>query len=216
MPNVVVPGAAAAGAVYPDNSPANYFLNHTGSSGWVIHLSGGGWRFLKESAGADETQAAAAPLTSDGTSAADGHCYGKCDGILSDDEQINPLFHSWNKVWVPISGTSFTGDRTSDKPYPVRGKRIQEAVIADLQTRFGMGAASDIILTGGSSGGLAVYLTCDRVVRRSLPFPHSAPPPLPSSVSHEPPTSTVAISPWPFCLSLSLPWAACPSSPILS
>ena len=70
----------------------------------------------------------------------------------------------WGKqVWVPITGTSFTGDRASDKPYPVRGKRFQEAVIKDLQTRFHMGAAADVILTGGSSGGLAVYLTCDRV-----------------------------------------------------
>jgi hypothetical protein len=36
-------------------------------------------------------------------------------------------------------------------------------VLKDLQARFRMGAASDVILTGGSSGGLAVYLTCDRV-----------------------------------------------------
>lgn len=43
-----------------------------------------------------------------------------------------------SQVWVPITGTSFTGDRTSDKPYPVRGKRFQEAVIKDLQTRFDM------------------------------------------------------------------------------
>jgi hypothetical protein len=163
MPNYVVSGAAAAGAVYPNGQPANYFLNHTGSSGWVIHLSGGGWRFLKNTSNL-HAAITPPPLLSDGLHVgADGHCYGKCDGILSDDATINPLFHSYNKVWVPISGTSFTGDNTADTPYPIRGKRIQEAVIADLQTKFGMSAASDVILTGGSSGGLAVYLTCDRV-----------------------------------------------------
>ena len=167
MPRFVVPGAAAIGAVDPNGKPANYFLNYTGSDGWVIHLSGGGWRFLKAGDTVDETTAPP-PLASDGApvppgAGPDGNCYGKCDGILSDDPSINPLFHSWNKVWVPITGTSFTGDRASDKPYPVRGKRFQEAVIKDLQTRFRMGAASDVILTGGSSGALAVYLTCDRV-----------------------------------------------------
>lgn len=162
MPNVVVPGAAEAGAVYPDNTPANYFINHTGSSGWIIHLSGGGWRFLTPSTPDGFTSSG---MTSDGSTraTAEGHCYGKCDGILSDDPAQNPLFHTWNKVWIPISGTSFTGDRSSDKPYPVRGKRIQEAVIRDLQKRYGMAAATEVILTGGSSGGLATYLTCDRV-----------------------------------------------------
>lgn len=168
MVNVVVPGAAAIGAVYPNGEPANYFLNYTGSAGWVIHLSGGGWRFLKPQNGAADASMLSS-LTSDGIEHLDGsagdigHCYGKCDGVLSDDPKINPLFYSFNKVWIPISGTSFTGDRASDQPYPVRGKRIQEAVIRDLQARYHMNAASDVILTGGSSGGLAVYLTCDRV-----------------------------------------------------
>ena len=62
---------------------------------------------------------------------------------------------SYNKVFVPISGTSFTGDRTSDKPHPVRGARILKSVIGYLQFKFGMSAASDVIITGGSSGGLA-------------------------------------------------------------
>lgn len=43
------------------------------------------------------------------------------------------------------------------------GKRVQTAVIQHLLQAFGMASASNIILTGGSSGGLATYLTCDRV-----------------------------------------------------
>lgn len=36
-------------------------------------------------------------------------------------------------------------------------------VIAELLGKYGMDQASNVILTGGSSGGLATYLTCDRV-----------------------------------------------------
>jgi hypothetical protein len=37
------------------------------------------------------------------------------------------------------------------------------AVIEDLLDNYGMKGATAVILTGGSSGGLATYLTCDRV-----------------------------------------------------
>jgi hypothetical protein len=73
------------------------------------------------------------------------------------------------QVWIPISGTSFTGDVWSNtgKGGYVRGKRIQTAVIAELLDNHGMRSATNIILTGGSSGGLAVYLTCDRVAEQA-------------------------------------------------
>jgi hypothetical protein len=165
MPMFEVSGAAAAGAMYPNGQPAYYYANMSGSTGWVIHLSGGGWRFV----GSGSTTVDAG-LTPDGLGSTDsyysdggGNCYGKCDGILSNDASINPLFHSWNKVWVPISGTSFTGDVWNSTGGFVRGKRIQTSVINDLLENHGMSGATNIILTGGSSGGLAVYLTCDRV-----------------------------------------------------
>lgn len=159
MPQFDVPGAAAAGAFYPTGTPAYYYANMTGSTGWVIHLSGGGWRFVGESGAADDT------VTSDGLphNMGGGSCYGGCDGILSNNAAINPLFHSWNKVWVPISGTSFTGDVWDSSKGYIRGKRIQTVVIEDLLNSHGMKGATNVILTGGSSGGLAVYLTCDRV-----------------------------------------------------
>jgi len=166
MPEFQVAGAAAAGAFYPNGAPASYFMNYTGSTGFVIHLSGGGWRFASGDGSA--MVPGAQPLSPDGygqggrAATADGHCYGGCDGILSDDPAMNPLFHGWNKVWIPISGTSFTGDVYAGPPY-VRGKRIQTVVIADLLAHHGMQGATNVILTGGSSGGLATYLTCDRV-----------------------------------------------------
>lgn len=87
MPNFVVPDAAAQGAFYPDGSPANFYLNNTGAKGWVVHLSGGGWRFAGGSDGASDD------FVSDGIRGgsllpmvgSDGRCYQGCDGILSDD-----------------------------------------------------------------------------------------------------------------------------------
>ena len=81
---------------------------------------------------------------------------------------MNPLFHSWNKVWIPITGTSFTGDVAVKKNSTgyVRGKRVQTAVIQDLLDNYGMKDATNVILSGGSSGGLATYLTCDRVAEQ--------------------------------------------------
>lgn len=174
MTTIEVPGAAVAGAIYPDHSPAKFELNFTGSQGWVVHLSGGGWRFLSNKT--TSIDGSVPELSPDGVkfrtvtddticappSTAHG-CYGYCDGILSTDPHINPLFHDYNKVFVPISGTSFTGNRDSLSPYPVRGARILKAVIDYLQTQYNMSSATDVITTGGSSGGLATYLVCDRV-----------------------------------------------------
>jgi len=174
MPMFTVPPNLVNGGIYPNKQPAYYFMNYTASNSFVIHLSGGGWRYMSNKSSSSSSSSSSSVdsmdsmeidgLTSDGLSlGSDGSCYGKCDGILSDDANINPLFHSWNKIWIPISGTSFTGDRDSELPYPVRGKRIQTAVIADLLENHGMKNAANVILTGGSSGGLATYLTCDRV-----------------------------------------------------
>eukprot|EP00929_Paragymnodinium_shiwhaense_P065018 TRINITY_DN32637_c0_g1_i1.p1 TRINITY_DN32637_c0_g1~~TRINITY_DN32637_c0_g1_i1.p1 ORF type:complete len:433 (+),score=79.19 TRINITY_DN32637_c0_g1_i1:96-1394(+) len=176
MQKVTVPDAAKDGAIYPDGTPANYELNFTGGSGWIIHLSGGGWKWLKSNGSRAEevgvladafglptaaTRRASAAGSS-GAAACQG-CYGVCDGLMSNSAHLNPLFHGFNKVFIPWEGTSFTGNRKSTEPYPVRGAPILDAVLKHLQEAHGMKAASDVILTGGSAGGLATYLNCDRI-----------------------------------------------------
>lgn len=44
-----------------------------------------------------------------------------------------------------------------------RGKRILHAVLLDLLSGRGMAAATDVVLTGCSAGGLAVFLNADYV-----------------------------------------------------
>ena len=90
--------------------------------------------------------------SADATSAADAKgCYGKCDGIMSNDPVSNPDFAEYNKVFIPIGDrTSFTADRWEGNPL-FRGKRILDAAIADMMTRFSMSEASDLVLTGGEN-----------------------------------------------------------------
>lgn len=47
MATVPIAGAVAMGALTPEGKEPVITLNTTGSRGWVIHLSGGGWGFLK-------------------------------------------------------------------------------------------------------------------------------------------------------------------------
>jgi hypothetical protein len=105
MTTYTVEGAVEIGAVTPRGDAPTIEFNNTGSKGWVIHMSGGGWGFMKNaSSGSLSTRfkrdgAAPSPR---GTDKSQG-CYLKCDGIMSAEPQLNPLFHSYNKVFIPIN-----------------------------------------------------------------------------------------------------------------
>nr|GMD22482.1 pectin acetylesterase 8-like [Ipomoea batatas] len=82
-------------------------------------------------------------------------------------------FHySWNRVQVHYcDGSSFTGDveevnSTTNLSY--RGGRIFNGIMDDLLAK-GMANATNAILSGGSAGGLAVILHCDRFTSRLSP-----------------------------------------------
>ncbi|EPS67625.1 pectinacetylesterase [Genlisea aurea] len=91
--------------------------------------------------------------------------------LLDDDPAINPDFHDWNIAFVAYcDGSSFMGhveevDPATNVTY--RGSKIFDAVIDDLLAR-GMKNANNSILSGGSAGGLATMLNCDRF-RSRLP-----------------------------------------------
>ena len=76
-----------------------------------------------------------------------------------------------NRVLIHYcDGGSFSGDRTepltdasTGNQIFVRGKRILEAVFEDLLVSQGMDAATDVLLTGTSAGGLATFLHADHV-----------------------------------------------------
>ncbi|VFQ59361.1 unnamed protein product [Cuscuta campestris] len=84
--------------------------------------------------------------------------------VLSPDPQ-DSYFHDWNRVVVrSCDGGSFSGN--VEKPDPAtglyyRGVRIFRAVVEELMTK-GLGSARNVLLAGGSSGGLGVMVHCDR------------------------------------------------------
>ena len=97
-------------------------------------------------------------------------------GVMSQDCSLNPDFCTWNKLFMHYcDGASFGGGRTEPieistrdgKPAQMwmRGRNNFDAVISYFLTNssLGMSKATDVILSGGSAGGLAVFYNLDHL-----------------------------------------------------
>ena len=96
-------------------------------------------------------------------------------GVLSSDPRINPDFHTWNKLFLHYcDGASFGSGRTDPiaissggKPGQMwlRGRANFNAIIDYFLTNatLGMAEATEVILSGGSAGGLAVFYNLDHL-----------------------------------------------------
>eukprot|EP01084_Bolivina_argentea_P082104 148686_1 len=88
---------------------------------------------------------------------------------FSTDPTINPLSYNWNIAWTRYcDGASYSNNL--DDPIAVPGKNVSLyfrghrnliAIMDDLLHNKGMMNATDIVVGGCSSGGLAVYLNID-------------------------------------------------------
>lgn len=94
---------------------------------------------------------------------------GGMEGLLSYNSIENPLTWNWNKVFVPYcDGASFSGD--VDEPVNFQGMdlhfkgyKILQAVYSHLLAYRDLDKASDVIISGSSAGGLAVFLHLDKI-----------------------------------------------------
>ncbi|GFP81550.1 hypothetical protein PHJA_000298300, partial [Phtheirospermum japonicum] len=81
-------------------------------------------------------------------------------------------FYNWNRVYVVYcDGSSFSGDVEEVDPQTnltYRGARVFNAVMEDLLAK-GMSNADNVILSGGSAGGLATLLHCDSFRQQIVP-----------------------------------------------
>ncbi|CAH9113998.1 unnamed protein product [Cuscuta epithymum] len=172
----LIPSAVAEGAVCLDGSPPAYHYDAgkgSGARNWLVHLGGGGW-CLNSTIYKNMTNAIAESCTDRATSDL-GSSFNMTDflfeGIFS-DEKNQSYFYNWNRVIVRYcDGGSFSGD--VDQPDPAtklfyRGARIYKAVINELMTK-GMEDAENVILAGGSAGGIGAMIHCDHF--RSLFHP---------------------------------------------
>ena len=155
------------GAVCLDGSVPGYYASFANNSKtdtkWVIYFKGGGWCY-------DEDSCAKRARTELGGSSHFPSSF-SFSGLLDSDALVNPTFHNFNRVilWY-CDGASFTGNRS--KPYfhkqtnqtlYFRGIRVLNALLDHLVDQHDLDKATEVLVSGGSAGGLAAYLHADFV-----------------------------------------------------
>jgi hypothetical protein len=154
------------------------------STQWVLFLEGGGWCY---GASANATIASCAGRggfvpgidavvgESSASEAAARRQTPDYGGVMGSSPETNPDFHTWNAVFIHYcDGASMGSSRTDPiavkdkkgKPAQLwmRGRNNFNAVIDDLLTTQGLDKATEVILSGGSAGGLAVFYNLDHLV----------------------------------------------------
>ncbi|KAL7123166.1 hypothetical protein ACP275_01G088200 [Erythranthe tilingii] len=151
--------AVPKGAVCLDGSPPAYALDEgigDGANSWVLFIEGGGWCSSK----ADCFNRSKIPI---GSTLLKSRPF--FSGIMDNNQTFNPDFYNWNRVFVMYcDGGSFMADIEKVDPetnVTYRGARIFDAIMDDLLAK-GMKNADNALLTGGSAGGLATTLNCDK------------------------------------------------------
>ena len=159
---------SALGAASLDGSPAAFYFmpSQTDSDDWAFYLQGGGWCTSVEGC-YNRTLTILGSSTQLSATASD------IGGVMSSDCTVSPLCN-YNKVFaVYTDGASFSGMLQDPLPVPdhnttlmFRGRANLDAIV-DAVKRNVMGAkvtfatARNVIYTGCSAGGLAVYAHAD-------------------------------------------------------
>merc|ERR1712142_425782 len=85
--------------------------------------------------------------------------------LLSDDEQINPPFFDFGKIFVPYCSSDTwigTADANAENGgYNFHGKDIVRAVVDDVKMLTNLGEKKQIVLYGISAGGFGIQSVCD-------------------------------------------------------
>ncbi|VFQ97806.1 unnamed protein product [Cuscuta campestris] len=167
--NTIVQSGVDKGAVCLDGSPPAYVLDRgsgDGANNWLVYVQGGGWCINNTNYD-----------TPDNTLET---CEHRATGDLGSSIAMKPFefnhsvygnessmsyFYNWNRVILKYcDGASFVGD--ADQPDPVtklyyRGARIFGVLVRDLMEK-GLKDAQNVLLAGGSAGGIGVMAHCDR------------------------------------------------------
>ncbi len=152
-----------------DGSPAGYYFREGDPKKWIFALSGGGWCWDAESC----VERAATPLGS----SLHWPAWDVQDGLLLANATLNPDFAGYTSAFTAYcDGASFSGyvadpvvvhngSTGANTTLFFRGHAILDAAIDALLAR-GMGAADEVIVNGGSAGGLATQLHVDYIAGR--------------------------------------------------
>jgi hypothetical protein len=157
-----------------DGSQYGYFWcpGSEGTKNWTISLQGGGWCY-------DEPGCAERAKTRLGSSKSWPTCQG---GGIPGSPLICPACNAGKgpahaAYLYYCDGASFSGYREDPWPVPgagtslmFRGSRNLDATIDHLLANHGLSEAQNVVVTGGSAGGLSTFLHLDHVAGR---LPHA-------------------------------------------
>lgn len=166
-------------AVCNDGTPAAFYLHRGDPTQWVIHQQGGWWcwddyscqvrweHFLNHTT-EKRTLMSTAEL-SNLTQLHDTFNGEKNTGIMAHNASVSPVGGASKVFVVYCSSDSHAGNRTTPSRlaptglWHFRGKEIVRAVLAELAEHEQLGAAEQVVLTGGSAGGMATLNNADWV-----------------------------------------------------
>ena len=166
----------ANGAACLDGSAPTFYVMPGDPEKFYLHMEGGGWCISLE-------DCAKRAGTGTGTSKFNAQTtdfQGMVDGwggwYLSNSTSINPMMASWTKVLVNYcDGASWAGNNATPTYYlgkqlHFRGKANLDGLIESLKAdlAFKFATATDVVVSGGSAGGLSTYLHTD-TFRAALP-----------------------------------------------
>ena len=145
------------------------------STKWILFLEGGGWCYGATSNATIASCASRGGFVPGEPSASGYRGVQDYGGVMGSSPETNPDFYTWNAIFIHYcDGASMGSSRTDPiavkdhKGNPaklwMRGRNNFNAVIDDLLMTQGMGKATEVILSGGSAGGLAVFYNLDHLV----------------------------------------------------
>ena len=148
-----------------DGTLSGYYIEPGDPKRFVIYLEGGGECNLESSCSAATTSAlGSSKFFSPTMSFEDGAGY-------ASELATNPDFRGWSRVIVPYcSQDLFSGQRTETSPATfglyLSGHIIFGAVVDALVADHGLAAATDVIFTGSSAGGIGMWINANYLQSR--------------------------------------------------
>ena len=167
------PGVLAGAACLDGTPPAYYYSPATSAAlntTWALHLKGGAWC----ATAADCLKRSRGMLGSSSVHKGVPTSFGFSGSVVDPNPRTNPDFAGGHRVilWY-CDGGSFAGHRgapllVDGTALQLRGKANLAALLGALRRDRGLGGATEVVLSGGSAGGLAALLHAD-AVRGMLP-----------------------------------------------
>jgi hypothetical protein len=161
-------------ALCNDGTPAAYVLRQgagAAANRWIISLQGGGICYDQATCAARAAESPAAVSSAPYQTGSPG--FG-LEGLLDSTPANNPDFYDASMVeLLYCSSDEWSGAKSSPSAFNsqdpttwnFQGHAILNAVIADLKASHNFSAATDIMLTGQSAGGVGVFLNVNSVAK---------------------------------------------------